>query len=219
MNEERIYFKRKLPHYQPPNASFFITFRLANSLPRHIVAQLKEEYKTALKEIGRSKVLSYEEQKKYFSRFDKYLDRVEHGPTWLQDDRISGIVAETLHCWNGRRYDLVCYCIMPNHVHLVIDRVQVNDLSYNLLRAGRSSKLSYTLSGILHSIKRYTAREANRVLHRSGPFWQHESYDHVIRDRKELERIIGYVLNNPMKAGLVDDWQKWKSCFVRREIL
>ena len=62
----------------------------------------------------------------------------------------------------------------------------------------------------MQSLKGYTARKANLLLERSGVFWQPESYDHVIRDANEWRRIITYVLNNPVKAGLVDTWEKWQ---------
>ncbi|MAU00364.1 MAG: hypothetical protein CL608_24750 [Anaerolineaceae bacterium] len=61
----------------------------------------------------------------------------------------------------------------------------------------------------MHSLKRYTAVEANKVLGRQGQFWQHESYDHIVRDEAELQRIRQYVLNNPVKAGLVDSAEQW----------
>jgi REP element-mobilizing transposase RayT len=91
---------------------------------------------------------------------------------------------------------------MPNHVHIVI----------NVERSGTS------LYKILQSLKAYTARECNKILNRTGSFWQHESYDHVIRNDKELNNIIWYVLNNPVKAGLVSDWQKWKWNYCKYEL-
>ena len=62
----------------------------------------------------------------------------------------------------------------------------------------------------MQDIKKFTAREANKVLDRKGKFWQHESYDHVVRDQKELREIVKYILNNPVKAGLCEDIDKWK---------
>ncbi len=67
----------------------------------------------------------------------------------------------------------------------------------------------------MHNIKRNSAKQANKFLDRSGIFWQHENYDHYVRDEGELERIIKYVLNNPVKAGLVDDWEKWKWSYCK----
>ena len=69
------------------------------------------------------------------------------------------------------------------------------------------------------SLKKHTALEANKVLHRTGAFWQHESYDHVIRDSKELERMIWYVLYNPVKAGLTDSWEKWRWTYCKEGLV
>jgi REP element-mobilizing transposase RayT len=76
----------------------------------------------------------------------------------------------------------------------------------------------YSLTEILQSLKRHTARQSNLILGRSGAFWQDESYDHIVRDQAELERIIKYVLNNPVKAGLVDDWIKWKWSYCKYDL-
>lgn len=62
----------------------------------------------------------------------------------------------------------------------------------------------------MQSLKGYTAHEANRTLNRKGQFWEAESYDHIVRDEAEFARIINYVVNNPVKAGLVNDWREWK---------
>jgi REP-associated tyrosine transposase len=91
---------------------------------------------------------------------------------------------------------------MPNHAHLVCTPLL------------KSENTNYGLTEILHSLKSHTALEANKLLHRHGTFWQDESYDHFIRDENELERIIKYVLYNPVKANLVkqqSDW-KWSYC-------
>lgn len=90
--------------------------------------------------------------------------------------------------------------MMPNHVHLLI----------------RVERFDKSLYSILHSLKRSTARECNKTLSRTGAFWQHESYDHVVRDGSESERIVRYILNNPVKAGLVDNWNSWKWSYVKR---
>jgi len=97
---------------------------------------------------------------------------------------------------------------MPNHVHVVLS---INDEAL----VGQFNKLSYRLSRILHSIKRYTAREANKLIGCYGAFWQHESYDHVVRDERELDRIVQYVLNNPVSAGLTKDPETWKWNYVK----
>ncbi len=98
---------------------------------------------------------------------------------------------------------------MSNHVYLLIDQQGVPD------PAPRRDGKHYTaLSRAMRLLKGKSAALCNRVLGRSGPFWQHESYDHVVRDAREYERILAYIANNPVKAGLVEDWQDWPYTFV-----
>ena len=89
--------------------------------------------------------------------------------------------------------DLLCYCIMPNHVHFV----------------GTLINPELPFHKIMKSIKTYSAKKINRLLHRTGRFWQREYYDHVVRDGAELQRIVAYVLENPVKAGLCENWEDW----------
>ena len=109
----------------------------------------------------------------------------------MGDARIAELVAGSLHHRDGQVYRLAAFCIMPNHLHLVIVPLPKED------------GVLHSLPAIMHSLKRYTARQANLLLGREGAFWQDESYDHVVRSEAEARRIIEYVLNNPVKAGLV----------------
>ncbi len=125
-----------------------------------------------------------------------------HSPLWLADSRVADIVAGSLRFWDNKRYKLFAYSIMPNHVHAVLSSLA-------------SEEGYYSLAKILYTIKRFTATRANLALCRSGTFWQHESYDHVVRDESELLRVVKYVVNNPVKAGLVSQpdqwpWSYWK---------
>ncbi len=187
-----IHYRRNLPHRLPPGETLFITFRLANSLPRVVIEKLKAEWEH-LREKAEDAEQTYALQKRYFGRYDTLLDRADSGPTWLRQPPVAALVQQALHHYNGRAYLLVCYCLMANHVHLV---VTLPDEAPPLART-------------LQSIKSYTARQANILLNRQGQFWQRESYDHTIRDTAEMERIIHYVLENPVKAGLTNDWQSW----------
>ena len=96
---------------------------------------------------------------------------------------------------------------MPNHVHLVCTSLLQEDGTWR------------PLYRILQSLKRHTARRANEILDRRGSFWQAESYDHVARDSAELERIVQYVIDNPVKAGLVSEWESWPWTYCRSECL
>lgn len=88
---------------------------------------------------------------------------------------------------------------------------------FKLLDQPDNTKEEYPVTKILHSIKSYTALECNKLLDRKGTFWQSESYDRVIRSSDELENTIRYVLNNPVKAGLVEEWTNWPHSYCKPE--
>lgn len=206
MGEHPTYYHRNLPHFQPSHAIFFVTFRLAGYLPQELIVQLKMENSQrqhqliAIGNEAERKQAVINEGKRYFGKFDKLLDTNATGPHWLNDERVADLVAGSIHYRDGKHYDLLAYCIMPNHVHSVFEVGEY-------VRRGSSP---YLVSGILENLKWYTAKECNRILRRTGSFWQHESYDHIVKDDRELEKIINYVLFNPVSAGLVDNWEKWK---------
>jgi len=140
----------------------------------------------------------------YFEKFEELLDGHTHGPLWLAIPAVAQIVFDAIRYRDGREYRLYSACVMPNHVHLLIHVTQNNIPGRPLFR-------------ILQSLKRYTAREANNILARSGPFWQNESYDHVVRNEEELSQLFWYVVFNPVKAGLVGDWKEWRWTYADPE--
>jgi putative transposase len=196
-----IYYERNLPHRLPPGEAIFLTFRLADTLPLYVLERMKEEAALLQQEQELVPAQLYAAQKRYFGRFDDLLAKAEHGPTWLKQPEIAAIVVQSLHHFDSKNYELLSYCLMPNHVHMV---VLVPDGAPPLVRT-------------LQRLKGYTALQANKLLGRTGAFWQAESYDHVVR-AGELERIISYIVDNPVKAGLVDDWQQWPFTYVARTL-
>ncbi|HUA84369.1 MAG TPA: transposase [Bryobacteraceae bacterium] len=133
-----------------------------------------------------------------FVEYDRMLESATAGPTWMARAEIAEVVANSIVYGVARlgRYDLFAWVVMPNHVHVLIDA------------AGN-------LGAIMKTLKGYTAREANRILRRRGQFWQHESFDHWVRDEHEFRCIANYIENNPVKAGLAarpEDY-RWSSAF------
>lgn len=125
------------------------------------------------------------------------------GPHWLNIPAVAECVISTLHYGAEQicLYDLRAWVIMSNHVHILIDP-----------RA--------PLAKITKSIKNYSAKEANRILQRTGqPFWQNESYDRVVRNEKEHNDIVRYIEFNPVNAGLVatPEQYRWSSAWVGQE--
>jgi putative transposase len=135
-----------------------------------------------------------------FVWMDRYLDEARFGPTWLIRPEIAGVVIDSIHYAAGRlgSYDLDAFVVMANHVHLL-------------------ASPHVAPSRLLQSVKGFSAREANRLLGRTGePFWHAESYDHSIRDEPELERVRRYIEDNPVRAGLVlraEDY-RWSSAYA-----
>lgn len=235
----KISYRRNLPHIQPVGATFFVTFHLAGSLPRSVLQQRRMEDSQLAAEKARllklqsdvrpssSKHITPEQKRQHrewkrqwFRKFEKILDNAESGPVWLKDDRIAEMVAESLHYRDGKVYSLDAYCIMANHVHVVFTPLAIQPAKSKTVNVSddrtQTDSLCYrSLSSILQSLKGYTARKANQLLGRRGAFWHHESYDHAIRNTSEWGRIITYVLNNPVKAGLVDEWEKWQWSYYR----
>ncbi len=215
-DDEIIFFRRKLPHIQPKDSLFFITFRLFGSLPANIITALREEYESEvrlLKEESQARRDHFDPSvlhRWYFERFDEFLEKYSDGPQYLLKNEVALTVADSLHFWSGKRYTLVAFCIMPNHVHLIIDIGGFQITEYK-------NKSSYKLSRIMETLKGYTAKSANKILSRTGSFWQKESYDHVVRDGNELNRIIRYVMDNPVKAGLVNNPEEWKWTYVNEK--
>lgn len=207
------YYWRNLPHKLPLGNKFFITTRLVDSVPQSVIQQFELEQKLAVKFIEEN-YLSPDERriqigkqwKRNFANFDKYLDNNAEGNHWLKQDGIAKIVSDTLHYWDKKRYDLVAFTIMSNHIHLVIDTWDTENYVE-------------TVTTIMQSIKRYTARQSNILLNREGQFWQRESYDHLIRNEREFKNIINYTAQNSVKAGLVTDWRDYPYTFINENYL
>ena len=129
---------------------------------------------------------------------DRLLDLAEAGPRWLANAGAAEIVENAL--WDGQktllRYELHAFVVMPNHVHM--------------LATGRVATATW-----LRSLKGFTASKANQALGLTGPFWQHESYDHLVRNTAEFERIRAYIENNPVRAGLAvsSEQFRWSSAW------
>ncbi len=204
----RPYYRRNLPHFQPAGATLFVTWRLAGSLPQEVVARLQQEtdfVRTQLDKTDNDTLRTqelYAEYRRAFGRFDQELDRAEVGPAWLKNEELARLMVDSLHHRDGKEYHLLAYCIMPNHIHVVF-APWIDEHGEPV-----------ALERIMHSYKRYTAQQANRILQREGEFWQHESYDHVVRNTDELARIVAYVANNPVKAGLVQRRDEWPWTYV-----
>jgi len=175
-----------LPHIHADGSVHAIAFRLHDSVPASEIERWRAEI-----ESGPRTSIGISIDRQLRQRIERYAD-AGHGACWLAQAEVARIVEDALLHGDDERYRLIAWCVMPNHVHVVIDP-----------RAG------WRLSTILHTWKSFTATSANRVLRRRGAFWMREYFDRYIRDSDHLFRVVRYVEQNPVTAGLCCSAQAW----------
>lgn len=147
-----------------------------------------------------------------FKRIDELLDG-QSPVTHLSDDRLAKIVYDAFLHFAGERYTLLAFVVMPSHHHWIF----LPDPTWALTLLEKPEPRRTPREAISHSIQSYTATMCNRALGQSGTFWQNETFDHYARDEAELIRIIQYIENNPVKAGMVTEphLYPWSSANLR----
>jgi leucyl-tRNA synthetase len=177
-----------LPPWTQDHATYSVCFRLADSLPRQALVEIREELDQLSKKSGQP--LSEAEQQKLnhlqSEKIGRFLD-AGHGSCHLNHPAIAEMVLGALKHFDGERYKLLAWAIMPNHVHAVVAPAN-----------------GHELKDILHSWKSFTAGQANKILGTEGTFWQQEHYDHLIRDEQDFTHQVSYVAANRAQAGLPD---------------
>jgi REP element-mobilizing transposase RayT len=178
--------RRHLPHWIPEETAVFVTWRLAGSLPPDQGWDRPSPFVACHASPKRSSILPLLPK-------DERFDGERSGPLWLQDSRIASVVVNALLFGETVRrfYELHAWVVMPNHVHAIFEP-------------------RTAMPTIMRWLKGRTSRVANRILKRTGtPFWQDEVFDHWVRSGEELQDLIEYVENNPVKAGLVKAKEQW----------
>ncbi len=182
------YYQRHLPHWRQDGATYFVTFRLADSLPQSKMRELDAVRQAFYQQHGHQLDEKTTESlaKKLVTRIEKWLDQ-GMGSCHFKNPQLARLVAAALQFFNDDRYDLSCYVVMPNHVHAIVKPLE---------------PIAYPLENIVRSWKRFTARQINAKLGLHGALWQQESFDRIIRDDEHLYRVIQYIGRNPAKARL-----------------
>ena len=170
------YARGFIPHFDQPGLIQSITFRLADSLPANIIESLNQEKLTDLEK---------------HQRIETYMD-AGYGQCHLRHPQIGQLVQNALLNFDGQRYHLLAWVIMPNHVHVLIKIIE-----------------RHPLRKIIQSWKSFTAHQANEILNRNGRFWFPEYFDRFIRDEQHFKNVIHYIHENPVKAGLVEKPVDW----------
>ena len=178
-------YRRHLPHWNQSGKIYFVTFRLADSIPASRAAELRQQRQVWRKvhKMPCDMAQRREYQTLFCARIERWLDRCT-GSCLLADACCAQIVVDALMAFERQRYDLDQWVVMPNHVHIL---VQPYD--------------GYLLKTILQNWKSFTAHAINKYLGRCGQLWQRESFDHIVRSATHLERFRRYIWANPDKAG------------------
>jgi putative DNA methylase len=185
------YFRGYLPHFDGGEIHQSVTIRLADSFPM----QRLDAWRWELRLLPPDR-LNAELRR----RIEDYLD-LGHGSCHLKRAEIAGMVEDAMLFFDGQRYQLLAWVVMPNHVHAVFLPLR-----------------GHALSGIVQTWKSYTAKRANNMLRRSGQFWQEDYFDRYIRDDDHFAAVVAYVEENPVKAGLCARSEAWPYGSARRRV-
>jgi len=198
----------QLPLYHPGPATCFATLRLAGSLPAHVLRELTEHKQACRDALARiheapeRDSLCAEEDLSCLEELDRHLAKNHAGPAWLTNAGIARMVSEALRQKDGAEYDLLLYCVMPNHLHCVIDTGRFH---------GQESYAQKALS----TVKRRTAHGANAILKRAGVFWEHDHLEYPVHTTDCFSRILWDVLADPVRADLCSAWHEWPWSYCR----
>lgn len=204
MDREKVR-RRYLPHWDVPGAAYFVTTCLFESIPAKGLLEIAE-HRRELRQQPRPKEVTANDWnsrcwKMNFMRIEEWLDRRAANRV-LEAPELSQIVVDAIRFFAGERYDLYAYVVMPSHFHWLF-RPRPSWIE-SLADDGRTPR-----ERITYSVNRFTSMRCNKRLNKKGPFWQKESFDHWARDIEEMERIIRYIEENPVKAGLVASPDEW----------
>jgi hypothetical protein len=182
----------RLPHWEVEGGRYFITIHLAGAIP----AQGRERLQKIAEQLRKVDVRSSPEwlrlQRKIFAEIEHWLDRAEWNPHLRRTDVADMIVEAIEHRQQHGDWQMFEYVVMPTHIHL-----------YGEIGVGG-------LTGTLEDFKRWTGHRASKLLGVDGQrFWQREWFDHWSRSDEEDERIVQYIRNNPVKAGLAKKFADW----------
>ncbi len=181
-----------LPHFDGRAIPQTINLHLGDAVPIKVI----ERWQRQLKDLRDEEQLAVMQR-----RIDKYLDQ-GYGACYLKDDRVAKLVQDSLLKFDGTKYKLFAWCVMPNHEHSLLTRAEEGKLEE-----------------IMQAHKSFTAHEANKLLKRKGKFWMDEYYDRYVRNQDHFRNAVRYIENNPVKAKLCakpSDWPYSSAWFRAR---
>jgi REP element-mobilizing transposase RayT len=182
-------YTRRMPHWRQDGATYFVTFRLADSLPQ---AKLRELEEVRLEWEKKNPRPHGSDNLQHLARLlaertEAWLDQ-GMGSCILKESALAAMVTDAMHFFDGDRHEISAYVVMPNHVHAIVRPLQW---------------AQHPLESILKSWKQCSSTTINQRIGCKGPLWQQESYDRIVRDEEHLYRCLQYIGCNPKKAGLL----------------
>jgi REP element-mobilizing transposase RayT len=170
-----------LPHWQQGEAWIFLTWRLADSLPLTKIREWQTQREIFFKQYPEpwTDYVFKEYRKQFTDEIEEWLDR-GIGECYLKNPQVREIVSSALLHFDGERYELDCFVVMPNHMHLLLRPLE-----------------AHKLSDIVKTMKSFSAREVNKILGREGSLWQRDYYDRLIRSARQFAWVRNYIERNP----------------------
>ena len=222
MSEDGVIRRRNLPHIDVAGKPFFITACLQGSISAKGLKRIRS-YRDELAKRPRPEKYDQSQwktiqQKLTFKLVDSILDG-ESPVTHLRDDRLAQVVEDAFFHFADQRYRLLAFVVMPSHHHWIF--LPIENWETTLMSKERSKQNPRTPREVIsHSVQSFSGTQCNRLLGISGQFWQWETFDHFARDDAETMRIIHYIEENPVVAGMAkraEDF-RWSSAYWRKKL-
>ncbi len=206
------YHHSSLPHYQEAGQVISLTWRLSFTLPvnlQKLLAEMKaiiQSY-SELKDDNFVRNQKIKEYKEKVLQWDNYLGKLRLPELKLSEPKTANIIMSAFKFYDNNLYNLHSYCIMPNHIHLLLEPKEDDNNSY------------YKISDIIKRIKAFTAKEINKLNNQKGTIWCKDYFDRYIRNEKDYGNTIMYIMNNPVKAGLVENYIDWEYSYYNNGLI
>lgn len=204
------YYRKGLPHFHPMGAIFAVTTQLIDAVPRALLTNLQYESEQIISNIEVDGLPEKALRKRgvhraYEMALEKLLHQKHRQEHLLSNPAAAKLVADKIMEFDGQFYDCLAYAIMSNHIHLLLDFSIQLPIDYD----GVSQIPGYVnLDTVMKRIKGGTAHPINRLSGRKGGVWRHGYYNRYIRNQEHFLQAFRYILNNPVKAGLVECWKE-----------
>ena len=210
--EKKELYRHSMPDFQQPGQAYFVTWSLFDAIPPKALVDYTDKLHQLYLQIQQFKKLNGDElllnslklefnltRRNYLKAFDELLHLQQNSIVNLSKESNSNILMNAFTFWEGKRIQNYAFTIQSNHVHWVLYVFDTDEKGNPVY-----------LEDILQSVKQNSSTVITKIEGMNGSLWQKESYDTTIRDDAHLFNAIDYTINNPVQAGLVENWYEWK---------